>query len=92
MLNVFLIATVMMIDPVSILLCAGLSVMMGDYRAAIPVGAVIQVALMFGVGEFEPMVATVILALITGAALGSIGVLIRKKLIDPRREKAESDQ
>ncbi|UYG01766.1 hypothetical protein OCT51_11130 [Halomonas sp. LR3S48] len=77
------------ISPAAILLCLGLSVLIGDYRFATPVGAVIQIALALGVGDYAPSAGIVGVAAASGALLASAGVLARKRLLEPRRKKRD---
>lgn len=77
------------INPAAIMLCAGLSAMMGVYRFAVPVGAVVQVIIAYGAGDYAPGVGVTLAAAASGALLASLGVLIRQKVIEPRRKRRE---
>ena len=78
-LSVFIgILAARLIDPLAILLCAGSAAMIGQYRVAVPVGAVIYLVLALSLSK--PSAISLAASIIAGASLSALGLFIWRKV------------
>lgn len=74
MLTFLITVAVRLIDPLAIVMCAGLAPFIGSYRIAVPVGAAVYLALMLGLSN--PSLYGALSALFAGAVLAAIGLFL----------------